>query len=210
MNSELMLTLLREILVKKIFSPEEKSWSGWLAMYKKSLSPLLGVEGYDECKVINYTFDFCSPPHSMGFNVTIRQIDQFDATIIVGETRMWQHHVDRNYRTMHLDKLINEKELDKKFNAVISKTTLYDVRKILDDLLFHPEVHQHIDEPPLLHDFRIGGGISNTFQFLIHLRCQMFPKEERTAERDRLGDIIFAHIKSTGTKRISSTDLFMN
>lgn len=210
MNKELRLTLLREILLNKIFSPEKSSWSGWLAKYKISLSRLLGVEGYDECKIIGHTFDIYSKFVSMGFNVTIHEIDQFDAIIIVGTTRMWLHHVDRIYRTMHLNKLINEKELTKKFNDVIRETTVYEVRNILDDLLFHPEVHQHIDAPPLLHEFRIGGGISNTFQFLIHLRCQMFPREERTAERDRLGDIIFAQIKSTGIKRISSTALFEN
>lgn len=97
---------------------------------------------------------------------------------------MWIHDVDDQYfnfpNQLFLTKYNQEQKALREFEA-------QDIEKVVDGLLCHPVVHQHIESPIDKHEIRIGGGIDNAFLFLFQLRYQLCPfPDKRKTERDRL------------------------
>ncbi|MBS3905901.1 MAG: hypothetical protein KGZ49_02585 [Syntrophaceae bacterium] len=75
----------------------------------------------------------------------------------------------------------------KKRKDALQKINDRDMEVVIDGLICHPHAHQHIESPIEKHEIRIGGGISNPFLFLFHLRYQLCPiKEKREHEKGRL------------------------
>jgi hypothetical protein len=63
---------------------------------------------------------------------------------------------------------------------------------VIDGLILHPCAHQHIAHPVDNHEIRFGGGITNPYLYLFHLRYQLCPLEDRrNRERVRLTDLFF-------------------
>lgn len=98
---------------------------------------------------------------------------------------MWVHGVDlANYFFFPERSLLNKYG---KRDEALSKINDYHIEAVVDGLICHPHTHQHIESPIDEHEIRIGGGISNPFLFLFHLRYQLCPMpEKRQRERRRL------------------------
>jgi len=97
---------------------------------------------------------------------------------------MWVHDVDDQYFNFPNSLFIMEHN---KRNIALREFKPNDIESVIDGLLCHPVVHQHIESPIDKHEIRIGSGIENAFLFLFQLRYQLCPfPDKRTAERDRL------------------------
>jgi hypothetical protein len=97
-----------------------------------------------------------------------------------------------------------------------------DIEAVLNGMLFHPCHHCHIDKLGVVarlqgskttkngvHDVRIGGGISNAFVFLFHLRYQfcIISDQIREQERNRLINLFTNAIKKD-LQSIPTNNLF--
>ncbi len=109
------------------------------------------------------------------------------------ENLIWSHDKDDNYYYPCLESQISK-------TLPISED---DTKRILDGLIFHPAVHQHLGnvvkqkDQALLdpHEIRIGGGINNPFLFLFQIQYQFCLIEEiRTSERQRIIDLFIETI----------------
>jgi hypothetical protein len=103
-----------------------------------------------------------------------------------------------------------------------------DVEKVLNGMIFHPSHHCHLDMLGVttkiekskttkngIHDVRVGGGISNAFVFLFHLRYQfsIISDQTREEERNRLTALFTRAISNKipmGAQRdfVKATELF--
>ena len=104
----------------------------------------------------------------------------------------WSHHVDPvHYYRIPLRAFLGEQK-----RAALASIDETDVSVILDTLIFHPCEHMHL-ESCIPHDIRLGGGISNPYQYLFHLRYQFCPDSRmQEAERQRLSTLVFQAIQS--------------
>jgi hypothetical protein len=114
---------------------------------------------------------------------------------------MWIHDVDDKYfifpNQLFLTECNKEKIALKTFEAK-------DIESVIDGLLCHPVVHQHIESPINQHEIRIGGGIDNAFLFLFQLRYQLCPfQNKRKAEKDRLINLFQDTIREKKTIAIN-------
>jgi hypothetical protein len=79
---------------------------------------------------------------------------------------------------------------------------------VLDGLIFHPMVHQHLLYPIDNHLIRIGGGIANPFLFLFQIRYQFcLIEENRNKEKERLM-LLFSEAIRAKSVSISAGKLF--
>jgi len=203
------ISILRFIILKSIFAPQGKDSDSWLRNYSNTIDKFLQTGGLTFCSVFEKEkmVKFCSVPLGFDFDLTFKNTDsEFDATLYIKSNIKWRHHVDKNYRT-----LFSHLFIPQNLKPVISECTDIEVEKVLDDLIFHPEVHQHCDDiEGFPHNFRIGGGINNGYQFLMHLRFQLLPDENaRQNEKARLCKVVLKHIKKKSIiKKIPLNELF--
>jgi hypothetical protein len=107
---------------------------------------------------------------------------------------MWLHDADTN-KYFAVRREVNTKSVSR--GRILKKFTEADLRAVIDGLLLHPAVHQHIESPIDEHEIRIGGGIDNPFLFLFHLRYQLCPIEtKRERERDRLVNLFSQAVRN--------------
>jgi hypothetical protein len=187
MNSDLIRAYLWREIVRLGFTPRKEKWSGWFLQYGHSL------EDFWECgpcvtsqRLTAGAIDCPSLGISLEVSVTSNAkytVRFLCAPSLKDELRMWLHDVDTEH--FAVSKEINTKSV--KRQTIIEKFTDADMKAVIDGLLLHPAVHQHIESPIDEHEIRIGGGIDNPFLFLFHLRYQLCPIEtKRKKERDRL------------------------
>jgi hypothetical protein len=107
---------------------------------------------------------------------------------------MWTHDVDSAYFTFPEQVFLTKYN---QRNHAIKHMSTTDIEKVIDSLLLHPRVHQHIESPINSHEIRIGGGILNPFVFLFHLRYQLCPAPIiRNNERTRLISLFESAVKN--------------
>ena len=136
------------------------------------------------------------------------------------------HHFDDQYFSFPIQSILNKYGKEKEFrnkSKRLSKGAISEyVKGVLDGMIFHPRVHQHIESPlnklenkkkhkkeeennkkkhkEKKPEIRIGGGIDNSFLYLFHLRYQFCPSpEKRKMEKDRLTDLFTDAIKNNKT-----------
>lgn len=116
--------------------------------------------------------------------------------------RVLFHHSDPIYFSPPLNKI-----LDKALrNVAVGKSDRKDIAEVLDGCIFHPREHLHIAAPEFDHQVRIGGGITNPFLYLFHLRYQLCPiSQRREAEKKRLLELFSGAIKTNSS--ISANDM---
>lgn len=119
---------------------------------------------------------------------------------------LWCHHSDTQfYRFPDRTALLaigKEKE-------ALRVASPADFEAVVDGLICHPAVHQHVESYFNQHEIRIGGGIGNAFLFLFHMRFQLCPfPEQRLEERSRLARIFSTAVRED--RQISANELFGN
>jgi hypothetical protein len=192
MNSEIIQAYLWQEIIIMGFSPSsDKDKKSWLIQYGKSLEDFAEFTVQKLPTVRNRSIEGSLDGASnlnMMLEYSISKSSKFAVRFLYNLNGkfelMWIHDVDDKYfkfpNPLFLTEYNQRKNALKKFKAD-------DIEKVIDGLLCHPVVHQHIESPIDKHEIRIGGGIDNAFLFLFQLRYQLCPLQgKRKAEKDRL------------------------
>ena len=181
----------------------------WILCYCKNLKKFLGLE---ECP-LNPT-----GLNPISGNVTIQDLDlcfdysifdksKFNISFLHYPNQrsgfLWKHDVDDQYFSFPEQDFLTKVN---QRNAAVKVVQNNNMEAVIDGLICHPRVHQHIRSPIDEHYIRIGGGIDNPYLFLFHLRYQLCPSlEKRQEERQRLVNLFIRAIKENS--RVSAADL---
>jgi hypothetical protein len=183
-------------VVRLGFCPDKNKQKDWLRQYMYSLHKFFGLDSYpalpsqsERPPAITFEYEL---PYFLLVKGSFENADKFAITFFylppsADEYLIWNHDMDGTYFTFPVQKFMihhnQRKQALRKFSSA-------DMKEVLDGLIFHPAVHQHIKSPIDNHRIRIGGGIGNPFQFLFHLRYQFCLIEAtRSAEEKRLLDL---------------------
>lgn len=205
--------LANEVMIKGFCPPGLMEQKSWLLQFNRSLrdfweagdcypAPKVG-EGNRLCATIDIATAL-----DLSFEYCIDTVSKFVVSFMYAppvnsKELMWTHDVDGTFYKFPEQDFLT---LHNQRNLYLRRATLVDVEAVVDGLLLHPSSHQHIESPIDEHEIRIGGGISNPFQYLFHLRYQLCPMVlKKVAERRRLIDLFFNAI-TTGSS-ITKADL---
>jgi len=196
-------------IIRLGFSPiSDREKKAWLYLYGKSLKEFWEVEEYptkneSDSMIIfhsninlEYKFDHIS-------NIENYEIKLYYLTDSL--ELMWTHDVDSHGFFSFPEKSLLHKY--DKLNTAKRNISSQHIEKVLDGLIIHPAIHQHIHSPIDEHKIRIGGGIYNPFVYLFHLRFQLCPSnEKRNEEKGRLVELFEDAIKND--RSIPPNELF--
>ena len=185
-----------------------KSKKNWLLQYSLSLKafweiddypPAPGFRGKSLTAIIN------SSEHvQVAYEYAIERVDKFTVNFmhLLNDWLIWTHDMDGGYFCFPYQSFLSShKEYD--LNWAIQKMEREDLESIVDTLLVHPMPHQHIKSPIDDHEIRMGGGITNPFLYLFHLRIQLCPiSERRETEKARLIDLFEVAIKNSAAVNV--------
>jgi len=194
MDNKIIRAYLLQEVIRLGFSPSStKDKKKWLLQYGNSLKLFWDTENYPPApsmngNVLSATINSSEAVKTL-YEYAIESADKFAVRLIHSPNTnlMWTHDMDGGYFCFPNQLFLSMQELR---TAAIEKMTEDDLKSIVDTLLIHPTPHQHIESPIDNHDIRIGGGITNPFLYLFHLRIQLCPiPDRRDAERGRLIDL---------------------
>lgn len=178
MDNAIIQAYLWRDVIRLGFSPTGTDIKRWLVMYGKNLKDFWGIDEYPLPPKSNGAITAeltCVASLKMILSYTISSISKYTVQFLYmpqNRELMWVHDVDGSYfsfpEQIFLTKYNRHPEVVKNINDNHIKT-------VLDGLIFHPKVHQHIESPIDKHEIRIGGGIDNPFLYLFHLRYQLCP-----------------------------------
>ena len=113
---------------------------------------------------------------------------------------IWIQEHDPKYSSVRWPHLISNRRMEPAKDE--------EVAAVLDGMVFHPAVHQHVQSPIGEHEIRLGCGIDNPFLMLFNLWFQLCPDEStRDPERRRLVTLFRARL-SNRNAHISPSELF--
>jgi len=193
MDSEIIQAYLWQEIIRMGFSPSsDKDKKSWLIQYGRSLKDFWEVANYPKPPTADNgnfkgSLDGASNLGLM-LEYSISQSSKFAVEFLYNLKNqfelMWVHDVDDQYFNFPNTLFLTEHN---KRKIALREFKQNDIESVIDGLLCHPVVHQHIESPIDTHEIRIGSGIDNAFLFLFQLRYQLCPfPEKRTLERDRL------------------------
>ncbi|MCK5685958.1 hypothetical protein KAJ27_17635, partial [bacterium] len=199
MDNEIIQAYLWQDIIRLGFSPSsDKDKKDWLVQYGNSLKDFWEIDEYpvknDEITKftiihagLNFEYTFSKSISTSKFAISLYYLsDKIEL--------MWVHDVDSQYFGFPEQSILNKYG---KKNQISDTDISRHIKIILDGLLFHPRVHQHIQSPINNHEIRIGGGISNPFLFLFHLRYQLCPDiTAKNSEKNRLIQLFENAIKN--------------
>ena len=210
MENKIVRAYLMQEVIRLGFLPvNPREQKNWLLQYGRSLKdfweiddypPAPGFRGKSLTAIIN------SSEHvQVAYEYAIERVDKFTVnfTHLLNDWLIWTHDMDGGYFCFpHQSFLSSHKEYN--LNLAIQKMDRKDIERIVDTLLVHPTPHQHIKSPIDNHEIRMGGGITNSFLYLFHLRIQLCPiLERRVAEKARLIDLFEVAIKKNEIVKVS-------
>ncbi|MBA7569272.1 hypothetical protein ES708_11011 [subsurface metagenome] len=188
MDDDIIQAYLWHNIIRLGFSPsEKKDIKSWLYMYGENLKDFWEVDEYPPHPKSDGTITAkltCAASLGISLSYCITNITRFSVTFLFSDrnNKSWVHDVDGNYFAFPEQSLLSKYGKEK---TVRKKITSAHIKKVLDGLIFHPTVHQHIKTD--FHSIRIGGGIHNPFLYLFHLKYQLCPdKKRRDEEKERL------------------------
>ena len=193
MDSQIIQAYLWQEIIRIGFSPSnDKDKKIWLIQYGNSLQNFWEVDSYPlPPKLKNRSIEGSLEAASnlgLMLEYSISKLSKFAVRFLYklnGKFELiWTHDVDEQYFKFPNQLFLTEYHKEK--NA-LKEFKVEDIERVIDGLLCHPVVHQHIESPIDKHEIRIGSGIDNAFLFLFQLRYQLCPiAEKKKAERDRL------------------------
>ena len=209
MDNNIIQAYLWNEIIRIGFSPtSDKDKKTWLHLYGKNLKKFWEIEEYPITLKANLIVIFHSKVNlEYRFN-RITNLEKYTIELIYLSNPLeliWTHDVDsQGFFLFPENSLLNKYNKLRKAKRNISSIH---IEKVLDGLIFHPAVHQHIQSPIDNHDIRIGGGIYNPFVFLFNLRYQLCPNNEiRNQEKTRLVTLFEDAIKNN--RNIPPNELF--
>lgn len=200
MDKDIVRAFLWQEVIRLGFVPEKREF--WLKEYNQSLKDFWGMESYPRppqknkrsiTSSIDSNAEFAYEYHIVTYNTfSVRLM-----TLSSGKSGlMWMHDMDSSYYTPNLGNILPSNSADANRVKIVQEFKKDDVESVIDSLLIHPTPHQHIEWPIDDHGIRIGGGLTNAYLYLFHLRVQFCPDENRKrAERDRLVNLFLESIQ---------------
>ncbi|MBN1579040.1 MAG: hypothetical protein JW913_20930 [Chitinispirillaceae bacterium] len=180
------------------FSPrtvtDQKSWI-WL--FKQNLLTFWGIENqpvYEKFSAteVNLTYPGKTFDEEMIFDCKVTDDGQFSINAMFGERIWWVHEYDCKFYSPSFHIFLSVISKHSRVNFILKNIERGDIEEVINGLILHPCVHQHIIHPVDRHSIRFGGGITNPFLYLFHLRYQLCPIEDRrTKEQERLANLFF-------------------
>lgn len=201
-DKQLIRAYLWQLIIRLAFSPQGKEQANWLRQYGQSIREFWEISQYPEHPRKDGGFKGiidCTDNLNMFFEYSLETVTKFSIRFqyLPDASRkelMWEHHVDEKFFGIPLQTLLTCCKMDK--NAIYQFENT-DIEAVVDGLLLHPMAHQHISSPIDEHDIRIGGGLTNAFVYLFHLRYQFCPiPDKRGSERNRLLELFSSGIKN--------------
>jgi len=208
---EIIRAYLMQEVIKLGFSPSDpKDKNSWLHQYSRSSKGFWCVEAYPPVpkmkdNILSATID-SSDAINLTFEYAIEKRDKFIVRLLHSPNNqlMWKHDMDEGNSKYYIfphQYFLNE---FKQRKVALNKMKRDDLESVIDTLFMHPTPHQHIESPIDNHDIRIGGGITNAFLYLFHLRIQLCPiPERRSEERQRLFNLFENAIKKNTNFQIA-------
>lgn len=195
MDNEIIRAYLRQKIIHLAFTPSRgKDQSNWLRQYNQSLKDFWELDQYPSLPSQNVsTIDTA---YGLSFEYSISSGSKFVINFKYNNsTSLWIHDADHSFFEFPQQVFLTSYKQEKQ---ALQNININDMEAIIDGLLCHPRVHQHIKFPIDVHEIRIGGGIDNPFVFLFHLRYQLcLVEEKREAERQRLINLFFSAMNAT-------------
>ncbi|MGI9278543.1 MAG: hypothetical protein ACR2PX_02810 [Endozoicomonas sp.] len=194
---------LYQAVIELLFSPStEKERKQWIHAFLGSLVSFWQTYTLNPYTIKNGQYEIT--PNLLGIecfcSCDIRENNYFAIQFTVfkdglNEPFTWAHHVDPRYFRVPLKAFLGEHNSVK--TKALAEADEEDIAAILDTLVFHPCEHIHMESCIPDHEIRFGGGISNPFQYLFHLRYQFCPiPKVREAEKQRLKDLVYRALQS--------------
>lgn len=194
MDKKIIRAYLWQEVIRLAFSPSgRKEQKKWMRQFGKSLNYLVQGDSPPVIKlqeilpqIIYFSIEL---PINLIMDGNIDAENKFTVEFLYlppsnNRELMWIHDVDGAYFSFPVQEFLTHHNQRR---SMLGEFSDEDVEAVLDSLIFHPAVHQHIEYPIDNHDIRIGGGTDNPFLFLFHLRYQFCPCEEaRQNEKNRL------------------------
>jgi len=184
------------------FCPSSKrEQKGWILQYGRSLKEFWEIDEHPfrpafENSQISAKFSY--KQICLDFDIYMADAARHNVQFLFSPANrkyelMWIHDVDSKYFSFPAQSLLNKYYKPKKSLKNIAED---DLVSVIEGMICHPCAHQHIESPIENHEIRIGGGISNPFLFLFHLRYQLCPfKDKRELEKKRLINLFWDSIK---------------
>ena len=182
------------------FSPRtDINKKSWILLFKQNLLSFWGNESqpvYEtrhSATVIRVTYPGLTYDDEVVFECRISNDFQFSVDVLQGDNIWWVHEYDQKYYSPSFDVFLpfisGRTRGASPLNTTLGRD---DIEAVIDGLILHPCVHQHIRYPVYRHEIRLGGGITNPYVYLFHLRYQLCPDERRREnERLRLTELFF-------------------
>lgn len=198
MNKDVVRAYIWEDIIKLGFSPSTtKNRKSWVCQYLKSFKGFCEIDSYPTIPKKEISGSICLS--DIFFDYSIGKKDKFAVTVNFMQKNSelsWTHDFDPSFFSLSNLKFLNFK----KRKEAVKKMKAGDVREVVESLITHPTPHQHINYPKDVHEIRIGGGLTNFFLYLFHLRFQLCPSDNRRRkEEDRLVNLFFDAIKKKET-----------
>jgi len=157
-------------IIRLGFSPiSDREKKAWLHLYGKNLKEFWEVEGYPTINESDSMIIFHSNINlEYKFN-HISNIENYEIKLYYLTNSlelMWTHDVDSHGFFSFPEKSLLHKY--NKLNTAKRNISSQHIEKVLDGLIIHPAIHQHIHSPIDEHEIRIGGGIYNPFVYLLY------------------------------------------
>jgi hypothetical protein len=185
-------------IIQLAFLPQsEIDQKSWIRLFKQNLLTFWGFENQPVSDIrhsttnIRITYPGITHNDEMIFDCKISSSSQFSVNVLYGQDLWWIHDYNSNFfvpsPNIFLPVILKHSRED-----VFQINQRNDIEDVIDGLILHPCAHQHIAHPVDNHEIRFGGGITNPYLYLFHLRYQLCPLEDRrNRERVRLTDLFF-------------------
>ena len=177
-NKKIIQAYIGNEILHKAFSPSgQKEINNWIYQYKKDFYGFLEIGCHD----LNSNY---MPTESISFEYKIDSIDKFTFEFIHCDNQLWwKQDIDKEFFYFPIQDFLTECN---KRNQAITNYENDDLKAVVDSMICHPYVHQHIIMPEYNHNIRIGSGLDNPFLLLYNLRFQLSPIAKRDEERNRI------------------------
>jgi hypothetical protein len=212
-----------KFIEKKVFLPSnKKDIIQWLQCYNAFLYKFWEVpeqiESMFNLGKDNITGNITFTPLALNYSYSIPfNREKFDITIVLKDINSgeelsvgWQNGYDSTYFS-ELDFMDDVWPIvGKKINQLSKIITQDDVQFILNGIIAHPAIHQHIKyEKKIPHHIRIGNSTKNPFLFLYQIAFQLGDyhhdlknSDMKKGEFNRITDLVWENVIKAGKNNI--------
>ncbi|MFA6598104.1 MAG: hypothetical protein WCS69_10305 [Ignavibacteriaceae bacterium] len=204
-------------IIMLAFSPSKQDdIFTWLSCYIRSIPKFWEIEFSPARNPLNATIE--NQFINISYDYKIDSLSKSVINVFVHRSSekyiLWSHDIDKSYYSLPSNSILSMlKSTSRNKEEIINE----EIESVLDGLIFHPTVHQHIIDDNIFsagasisnHEIRIGGCIDNPFLYLFQLRYQFcLLGSNRIEEKNRLIGLFSRVLKKKSTIQISAGELF--